>query len=697
MEPYQKMMEAYLDRFNLIKVKVCRDYYQGKVEYFYLRDVTLNRNLQARIIHEEIYEQYHMYHLMVENVRLGHEYFIVNNYGLSVELINFGIVNDPMFDHLFSYDGEDLGPTYSKEATQFKVWAPTASKVKIEYSLNQNTYVVGLKRINSGVFSVTIQGDLEGASYVYLIKNGQHYDEATDPYAYSSTANGLRSVVIDLSKIIRLPQKVLPAIESKTDIIIYEMSVRDFTISPSTNHKYPGLFLGLCEKGTCTNQLNVTGIDYLSSLGITHVQLMPIFDFATVDENDRDLIYNWGYDPQQYNVPEGSYSSDVSDPYKRIQECIQMIECLHENNLRVVMDVVYNHVFDLKMHAFEKIVPYYYFRNDDNGVLSNGSFCGNDLNSASFMVRKYIIDMCKRWQELYRVDGYRFDLMGVLDIDTVNEVESVCVKGDPNFIVYGEGWDLPTMLPKEQKAMMFNHQQMPNISFFNDVFRDSLKGNSMQNAGFLLGNRSKIYDVMKVLCPITQFSSITQSINFVECHDNTTIFDHMEISMREDIDIRKRRQKMFNTLVVLSQGIVFLHCGQEFCRTKYCHDNTYNLPDEINQIDWDYRDEYIDQVELVQMLIELRKNNKAFRYQKQEDIDRYIKIWHIDESVLVYQLKQDEGLFKQITILINPTYSQYIHQLEIDELVFYSLDEHFKIDNNYLTIEPVSMYILVKE
>ncbi|MFR1450166.1 MAG: type I pullulanase [Beduini sp.] len=699
MEPYKYIMEAYLDRFNLIKVKVSTQYYQGKIKYFYLKNASTNINLTARIIYKREFENegYNLYHLMVENVCLGEEYFIVNNYGMSVPVINYGIVNDPMFDRMFLYDGNDLGPNYTPYKTTFKVWAPTASKVKIEYILNNQTYTINMRRLpTSGIFEASIKGDLEGVSYVYLVKHAQHYEQATDPYAYSSTINGMRSVVIDLAKIKQLPKKPLPPLKQKTDAMIYEMSVRDYTIAKNSNVTHRGLFLGLCERGTKTSLKQPTGLDYLVDLGITHVQLMPIADFATVDEQDPDLLYNWGYDPLQYNVPEGSYSTNPNDPYCRIQECVDMIESFHDKNIRVIMDVVYNHVFDMNTHAFEKLVPHYYFRNDDDGVLSNGSFCGNDLNTASFMVRKYIIDMCKRWQELYQIDGLRFDLMGVIDITTINEVEKICKKTDSNFLVYGEGWNLPTMLPDDYKATMLNHQKMVNISFFNDRFRDSIKGTSKADLGYLLGNDAKIFDVMQRMKNTEQFTLPEQSINYVECHDNATIFDHMEMMIIENDEIRQRRQKMYNTIVMLSQGIPFIHSGQEFCRTKLCHSNSYNLPVEINQIDWDYKDTFLNQVEFMKLLIHLRKTNLGFRYSQIKDIEEYIRIGHIDNSVIVYDVKQNDGEFKQLSIIINPTYNKYLHQLDDEELIYYSIDENYEINQTVLSVAPVSMYILVK-
>lgn len=698
MEPYKYMMEAYLERFNLIKVKVSTQYYQGKVERFYLKNVTTNQNLNARTIYEKEEKEkgYHIYHLMIENIHLGDEYYVVNNYGMSVPVINYGIVNDPMFDHLLSYDRNDLGPNYTLFKTTFKVWAPTAIKVKLEYTLENITKTLEMKRGQSGVFEVSVEGDLDGASYVYLVKNGNHYDEATDPYAYSSTVNGFRSVVINPAKIKLQPKKNLPELKHKTDAIIYEASIRDFTIDKNSNVKHAGEFLGMCEHNTKSKQNIPTGIDYLTDLGITHVQLLPMADFATVDEQDRDLLYNWGYDPVQYNVPEGSYSSDPFDPYCRIQECIDMINGLHEANIRVIMDVVYNHVFDINTHAFEKLVPHYYFRNDDNGILSNGSFCGNDLNTASFMVRKYIVDMCKRWQRMYQIDGFRFDLMGVIDIDTINKIEKECRKSDPNFMVYGEGWNMPTMLPDDYKAMMSNHEKMPNIGFFNDKFRDSLKGSSKNDLGYLLGNDHKIFDVLNAIQNTHQFSYPDQSINYIECHDNATIFDHMEMMSNEDLTTRKRRQKMYNTVVLLSQGIPFIHSGQEFCRTKLCHSNSYNLPDEINQIDYEYRDSFIDQVEFMKLLIHLRKTNIGFRYHTNELICQNIKVGHIDHSVIVYDIKQSEGEFKQISVLINPTHNKYLQQLSEDDLVYYCIDDHYEINDSVLTVEALSIYILVK-
>lgn len=696
-------MHASAERFDSIRVGIKMRYYNGVSRGFYLRDNTMGKLHHCRI-EESFYDKganEQIYQLRVPKLDLSHEYEIENAYGLTCPIDIKGIVNDPEFDQLFVYDKDDLGPTYHPGHTVFKVWAPTSPKVMLEYTLKKETHVVTMKREECGVYSCDVIGDLEGASYVYLVKNNGIILEATDPYAYSCTTNGLRSYVIDLNKIVHDDVKLEP-MKQKTDAIIYELSVRDMTSSEYSGVYNRGKFLGLTETGTKTMYGNTSGLDYISELGVTHVQIMPMFDFGSVDELEPNLLYNWGYDPNQYNIPDGSFITEPNNPYKRVQECIYMIEAFHKKGLRVTMDVVFNHVYSVNNHSFERIVPHYYFRNDDFGKFSDGSFCSNDLNTCSLMVRKYIVDMCKRWMTLYHVDGYRFDLMGIIDIYTMNKIERECRAIDPSVMIYGEGWNLPTMLSDKDKAMNDNHVNMPNISFFNDVFRNTMRGENGSNrndsGGYMCGNGDRTFEAVKLIRNIDKFTYPTQSINYVECHDNETTADKLVLSMSETREVRAKRLTMLQAVCLLSMGIPFIHSGQEFYRTKRGLHNTYNSPDDINQIKWLVRDRYEERIELFRELIRIRKNNPGFRYSTKNEITRYVSVEQVDRSIIVEKIIQKEHENETIYVIYNPANANYTCELEEGlEILFKMPDTNIQIIGNKVILDEVSMAILVKK
>lgn len=681
-------MIAHLIDVDKIEVALSKNYYNGISPKFYLRDLTEStlKQISANMTTEtEDYINYYFENIYVD---MTHNYQIVDNYGLNEELQYHKLVKIEKFDKLFSYDGQ-LGTKYKKSGTTFKVWAPTALDVLVK--VDGTSYK--MERKDRGVYEATIKGDLENCHYTYLVKHHSTYHEALDPYAYSSGANNRYNIVIDENKINEdLNKQCLPKMERKTDAIIYEMSVRDFTMSSTIKATYPGQFLSVVESGLKTPEGHKAGLDYLVDLGITHVQLMPIYDFATVDELFPKVMYNWGYDPIQYSLPEGSYATDPNDGYSRVKECRHMVSQLHKNGLRVVMDVVYNHMYDVNASGFERIVPGYYFRKDEQGNLSNGSWCGNDLESRHYMVRKYIIDMCLRWQKMYGMDGYRFDLMGIIDIDTLNQVYNQLSDIDPNFIMYGEGWNMGTAMDNSMKGMQDNHEKMLNIGFFNDRFRETLKGGSgdgaLKDKGYFSGNMYNCEVSGECMTNMNRYSYVDQSINYIECHDNATTFDKFAISnVDEQIATRKKRQLMLNMALLLSQGIPFIHCGQEFYRSKCGLGNTYNTLDNINAVNWALVDENYDDIETIKKIIQLRKNNVGFKYETIEEVKKYVSSQHFNYQVLRYAVKQDEGEYKEIVAYINPSHDCLdIYDMEGYEVIYN--------DNHSLThLSPISMKI----
>lgn len=592
------------------------------------------------------------------------------------------IVSTERFDQHYFYQGQDLGPQYTKKMTTFKVWAPTANQVSLhilgqakdimqpDYSLKCQPGTKGklcdefypMERGHKGVYTVTVHGDLDQIAYVYELNFDGEHKSAIDPYSYASLRDAEASVVVNPAKFLHKVYKPKTVCKSNVDAVVYELSVRDLTMHSSSDVKEKGKFLGLTETGT-----NIfgrpTGLDYLTSLGITHVQLMPVLDFDSYPEADYYSSYNWGYDPKQYNVVEGSFLSEDT-PYNRVNELRHVVDVLHQHDLRVNLDVVFNHVGHADDYALEKLVPYYPFRYFDTEYLSNGSFCGNEIRSEAKMLRKYIVDMCVRYVQIFDIDGLRFDLMGLLDITTMNEIAYTLKQLKPNFMIYGEGWNMPTVLADNMKAMMYHNYKMPDIGFFNDAFRDTIKGKTSMDAicdcGYCLGNLGKVQlakDLLLGSCLDGRLRSCSQSINYLECHDNMTFFDKLQhCQAASDAFECKQRVKLGLALTILAQGVPFIHCGQEFMRSKGGADNTYNAGDKLNAINWYDTIKQHDVVDYCRALIKLRRENPEFRLKSPAQIAKACSFEDFYD-ILLYKIND-------LTVYINPTPYDYKYQLK---------------------------------
>jgi len=506
---------------------------------------------------------------------------------------------------------EVLGANVKGAQTEFSLWAPFASKVVI--CLHSGIYE--LKRGNKGRYSITINQNLDGESYFFKVTLNNHTFSTSDPYAKSSIQNGELSVVIDESKYqFNAHESLLPKLVNKLSSVIYEGHVRDLTSSNDTNIEHKGCFLGLCE----TNKVSINnipvGLDYLKLLGITHLQLQPVLRY-----NDDE--YNWGYDVLSFFDLEPSYSTKPSDYSARIQECQTLVSKLHESGIRVVFDVVYNHVYNVETHSLNLITPHYFFR-EKNGKLSNCSGCGNDFASERLMGRKIILDSIKYLLEFYHIDGFRFDLMGLLDIKTMQEIEALALSLKKDVMLYGEGWDMfAETFNNEKLATISNSHFLPNYSFFNNSYRDIVRGHGMNTPldepGFMLCNTSYqdgfkfafLGSSTNITYPAL-FNHISQSINYVECHDNATIYDAVVESTELD---EMRIVKYLNKTLLCSFGIPFIHNGQEFGQSKRSQTNTYKSGDFYNQLDYKLRDERMEIVQSFIHFIEQRKNNPLFQ------------------------------------------------------------------------------------
>ena len=590
------------------------------------------------------------------------------------EMFLFVRSND--FDNYFSYDGE-LGALYEKEGTLLRVWTPTAKSVEVwiyaDDSFKGPSTKIEMVQKPKGIFEAYLPGDQHGTIYVYKILFLNNRESiSVDPYARATTVNGMKSVIADLNR--TNPDgwgERLPAFGLPEEAIIYELHIRDFSISETSGIVNKGKFLGLTEKNTQNASGRKTGLDYLIDLGITHIQILPMFDYATVDEaNLTEPQYNWGYDPLNYNVPEGSYSTDPFDPFNRIFELKQMIRTLHDNGLRVIMDVVYNHVYDPKDQALERTVPGYFYRYNADGSLANGTGVGNDTASERHMMRKYIIDSVKYWAKEYHLDGFRFDLMGIHDSVTMNAIREALDKIDPSLIIIGEGWEMSTPLPEDLKASQKNAQAMPRIAHFNDSIRVALKGSDFgdeKDRGFISG-KNYLEDLLlrniKGAMHLSSHSSYVdpeQVIQYVEAHDNLTLYDKLLRSNPDDSEeVRIKRHTLATSIVLLSQGVPFIHGGQEFLRTKAGVANSYQSPDEINQFEWERVTTFQESVAYVKGLIALRKSEYLFRLHTHEEIDAHFTMLSENFNIVAFSLTNSE---KKYIVIFNGNRSDTIFRI----------------------------------
>ena len=591
------------------------------------------------------------------------------------EMFLFVRSND--FDNYFSYDGE-LGALYEKEGTLLRVWTPTAKSVEVwiyaDDSFKGPSTKIEMVQKPKGIFEAYLPGDQHGTIYVYKILFLNNRESiSVDPYARATTVNGMKSVIADLNR--TNPDgwgERLPAFGLPEEAIIYELHIRDFSISETSGIVNKGKFLGLTEKNTTNASGISTGLDYLIDLGITHIQILPMFDYATVDEaNLTEPQYNWGYDPLNYNVPEGSYSTDPFDPFNRIFELKQMIRTLHDNGLRVIMDVVYNHVYDPKDQALERTVPGYFYRYNADGSLANGTGVGNDTASERHMMRKYIIDSVKYWAKEYHLDGFRFDLMGIHDSVTMNAIREALDKIDPSIIIIGEGWEMSTPLPEDLKASQRNAQAMPRIAHFNDSIRVALKGSDFgdeKDRGFISG-KNYLEDLLlrniKGAMHLSSHSSYVdpeQVIQYVEAHDNLTLYDKLLRSNPDDsAEVRIKRHTLATSIVLLSQGVPFIHGGQEFLRTKAGVANSYQSPDEINQFEWERVTTFQESVAYVKGLIALRKSEYLFRLHTHEEIDAHFTTLSENFNIIAFSLTNSE---KKYIVIFNGNRSDVIFRIQ---------------------------------
>ena len=566
----------------------------------------------------------------------------------------------PDFEAAFTYHGNDLGAVWSKDTTIFRLWAPHADAVTVNLYQSGNPDAndlkakISMKQDVCGTWVASCSGDLNGIYYTYSVRRGDNIVEACDPYARTTGVNGQRAMVVDLAS--TNPEGWETDCDpnagiSVTDAVIYELHIRDVSIDESSGIHHKGKYLGIIEHGSKTNSGIPTGLDHLKALGITHLHLLPVYDFGSVDESHLEKAqFNWGYDPVNFNVPEGSYSTDPFNGAVRIREMKQMIKGLHENGISVVMDVVYNHVYDAKTFCFNKIVPDYFSRTRD-GVYSNGSGCGNDTASERSMVRKYIVDSVCYWADEYHFDGFRFDLVGLLDVDTINEIVTQVHRRHPNVIFYGEGWSLDTVTTKPCLLATPEHSHLtPGFAYFNDTIRDSLRGSVFLSdaRGFVTGATGLHEELESCYRGLPGWCSApTQTVNYVSCHDNNTLMDRIALATPEhSFEERVRMNNLAAAFCITAQGIPFMQAGEEMLRSKpdprggYV-ENSYCSSDRVNSIKWDLLEKeiYCSTLEYYKGLIAFRKAHPVLRMSAAYDVlSHLIPVPCDNPNAMVFQL-----------------------------------------------------------
>ena len=559
--------------------------------------------------------------------QLGIAYMIVIESFGSQPLSLDALMLEPSFERQYTYAGDDLGANYGLAATTFKLWAPLATQVLLKlYEDDRITAIYIMDRADHGVYQSLVQGNLDGVAYRYEVTNYGQSVDTLDPYGIGSSRQARYSVVINLDKTaMPMHDEALPRFSRYTDAILYEAHVRDLSIDPHTNIQHKGRFLGMIEPNRKHKLGHAVGFDYIKNLGITHLQLLPVNDYRSVDEDHVDRDYNWGYDPYQYFAVEGSYASELDDPYSRIIDFKKVVASYHQIGIRINVDVVFNHVYEFQHSIFERVVPGYYFRKTEAGTMANGSFCGNDVATEKPMVRHLIVQAALSWVKLYHIDGYRFDLMGMIDRQTMQMIKEKIHTIRPDFMLYGEGWNMPTPLPQSEKCITEQSPILPYLAFFNDSFRNTVKGGNFEHdalepglATGHLGLLNSLPFLMHGSClSVLHTPKVTyphQSINYVECHDNGTFYDKLkQCNPRENLATYQARIILAHALVLLAQGVPFIHMGQEVAGTKYGHHNSYNAGDRYNQFDYARVHEHAYTLRAVQNLIAIRKQYPNLR------------------------------------------------------------------------------------
>ena len=636
------------------------------------------------------------------------------------------------------YNGDDLELTVDNSGTHFRLWSPKAQAARVNLYDNgrggKPYKVLTMKANANGTWTASLPEKIYGKFYTFQIQyDGKWKDETPGVWAKAVGVNGKRAAIIDFNTTDPAGWNADkgPKVDNFSDVIIYEMHHRDLSEHPSSGIANKGKFIALTEKGTLSPEGLSTGIDHLKELGITHVHILPSYDYNSVDETNLQLNqYNWGYDPQNYNAPEGSYSTNPSDPATRVREMKEMVKALHDNGIGVIMDVVYNHTAENDGSNFELTAPGYYHRHWDDGRYSDASGCGNETASERRQMRDYIVNSVKYWADEYHIDGFRFDLMAIHDTETMNEVAAELKKIRPDIFVYGEGWtagDSP--LAPERRALKENVSKMTDIAVFSDDIRDAIKGHytDASDRGFATGKPGleetvKIGIVAATPHPQVDYkkgnnskfpyaSSPEMIVNYISCHDDLCLTDKLRKSMAGEPESNMlEAAKLAQTIVFTSQGTPFMFAGEEIFRDKKGVHNSYKSPDSINAIDWSNKQKYADLFNYYKGLTTLRKAHSAFRMTTAKDIARHLKFDKIDSkknpNLISYSLTDHANgdPWKEIKVVFNGASKPQTVNVKKGDWMIVAADGKIAPDGSLgksaggkITLAPYSALILAKE
>jgi pullulanase len=631
------------------------------------------------------------------------------------------------------YSGDDLGVSWSEGLLKVKIWAPTAEEVLFRLFASAEEHepekTFPLQKYGSGTWGIEVNGNFESLFYTFQVRDEAGWlNECPDIGAKATGVNGLRGMILNpaLTHPEHWENDRRCTATHPTDMVIYEVHVRDFSISPDSGILHKGKYPGFTEPGTKSPEGLSTGLDHLKELGITHIHLLPVADFYTVDETKSSPQYNWGYDPLNFNTPEGWYSTNPYDGYTRIKELKTVVQTLHSRGIGVIMDVVYNHsglIFD---SWFNQFVPGYYYRQKADGTLSDASGCGNEMASERAMVRKFIVDSVAYWAEAYHFDGFRFDLMGILDIETMNQIRIRLDQIDPNIFIYGEGWiAAESPLPENLRATKPNTLRLDRIASFCDDLRDGLKGSPFNrySIGFISGLTLREEKIKFAIAGAIQHPQITydyvessrkpwantpaQCVNYVSCHDNYTLFDKLQYSCPEaSMEEIERMTRLAIGMILTAQGVPFLHAGVEMHRSKGGHHDSYRSPDEVNQIEWGKKAEYLDLFRFTQNCIELRRQHPAFRMSDSDQVREKLSFSQkYIPGTIAYELKDHANGDPWKTILLLFNGNNYSVEYEIPDKRWLLVAQNGEIHphgmghvvTHLVRLHPISMMILAEE
>jgi len=649
-------MKAFMDGFQLIRIESDQ----------FIHFVDVNKN-QANWLKNEGFNQFFVTSKPMNPKEDDKITINDQTYHLEIGIITL----TKEFEHKYRYTGP-LGYQYGKHATEFTVFTPVAKEVILV--LGEQKYPM---EYLEPVWNVTILGDHEGKTYHYLVRLNDTFKKVKDPYTNAASLSD--SFVIDWNKL--TPINPTPIVlKNYVDAVIYEGHIRDLTMGLDVPSR--GLYKGLREISV---KLRGSVLQTIKRLGITHLQLLPIFDFEGVDDVKKESLYNWGYNPSQYFAVEGWYSKHPDDPYHRINHLRKVINEAHRLGLGVNMDVVFNHVYQYKTFPYDDLVPGYFYRHNNHHKMTDASYCGNDVETRNFMVRKLIIDNLVFFATHYQIDGFRFDLMGLLDIETMQLIEKTLRSIHPSIMLYGEGWNMVSEVPAKQRPNLNNHHMLPTYGYFNDFYRNAMKGELYASGlGYAMGNKHLMQKAMEAIMGSSfMFLSPNQAINYVECHDNLTFYDKMLFSYGSQDSSFKIYQDFVNHLIAVSQGVPFYHAGQENYRSKKGIDNAYNSPDLVNKIEWDIRSSGYQKLKII---LRLRKKYALYRQPSYSDQNTIEK----EGNLIVYTLKN-----AQMTLIHYIKNTQGIEKrpIESGKLIFAS--QETLISNGHVFFDLPGLYIIL--